>query len=76
MIKYAKVLFATAALSQCANLRTIEICQIDIGDNIAHCAKDDKKFDKPIVDLDGWFSISETDLRKIADKLEQCDAGN
>lgn len=67
-------LSAITLLATCStDLRDMEICKLNPQANIAYCAKGEARSEKPLTDLQNWYSVSETDLRKIADKLEDCE---
>lgn len=60
-------------LSACNNPRNVEVCILKTAENKAFCAKDDKRYEKPIVELNNYFAMPETDARKVFDKIEQCE---
>jgi hypothetical protein len=60
-------------LSSCDDIRDIEICKIGWVDQIASCARNGEESERDLEELDEWYAVSETDLRKIATKLEECE---
>jgi hypothetical protein len=74
----SKILALPLLIGSCSSVREVTICQISFADHKAYCAKDGEKFELDLSKVDGWFAVDETDLRKIGDKLAECekDGGN
>ena len=66
-------LFMTLFLTGCPSLRGSTICQIDIDEDVAHCSDGDDNFDIPIEDIHGWYTMEEAELRKLLDRLQNCE---
>lgn len=74
----AFLVFFLTNTASCGTMRTIEICQIRINstttmNSLQDCAKGDKKYKKKLSELNKSFVLQEKGLRKIGDKLEECE---
>lgn len=63
----------TLGIAACAALRDIRWCKLDVPNDKAYCAVGDKKYEAKLSDLNGYFATDEESLRKIADKLDECE---
>jgi len=70
MVRQAALVLILAA---CNNPRNVEVCIISTADNKAFCAKDDKRFERPLPELNRYFAMPEVDARKVFDKIEACE---
>ena len=72
LIKISVLLFI-CIFPGCNDIRDVELCQIDWKRQVGDCAQNDEKYEVPLPQLDGYYSMSEADLRKILQKLQSCD---
>lgn len=68
-----------ALLSACATkVRDVTFCKLVVTDSFetskVYCARNDDQWEATLKDIDGFFATDEESLRKIGDKLEDCEA--
>lgn len=73
MVWKTAVIVIALFVSSCGSLRDFEICKPDFPGNKNQCAKNDKKYEKPLDYVDKNYCVNEISLRIIANKLEQCE---
>lgn len=55
-----------------AELQLIEICQIDVVPKLCHCALAGEEYDKPITYCDKYVAMSESNVRRVGNRLAEC----
>ena len=71
---YLIIAFLCTGASCDPELQRIEVCKIDVTNQLCHCAILDEEFHKPLAYCDGFLSMSEADTRRIGARLAECKA--
>jgi len=70
--KKAVVFITLLAIPACApTMRRIDICHLDA--ERADCARGDKRYEKSVSSMGGWFAVDELSLQIVAEKITDCE---